>query len=415
MIPSTSDYQVRAVHCDHLADDETVYLALKRAVAPLAAAWDKLKSARRIAIKFNQDWPIEKQIWFEGQRRQLVSDSVARAVLRLLREETQADLFVADVSYHVVYDGMPVESCTTLAPVLREFDVPYVDGTHPPYKLCRVPGGGQMFEQYGMVQDVVEADALVSVAKMKNHSYMGVTACLKNLFGLMPTAMPSRPRHYYHHLVRMPYMLADIGRILNPALNIVDALVGQASSEWGKEEDIGRIVDMLVAGDQVIATDACVTHLMGLDPTSDWLTEPFHRDRNALLAAADGGFGSVNLADIDFVSEGAPQPAGTFYAMQWDDRETVVTWRRTMAEQALYYRDHMRELISQYAGEFILLQDGEVRWHEPDGMLRVSRRQLAGSHRSHAMFFKYVDPEEAEGEHYEVYERALAHIQALGL
>jgi hypothetical protein len=45
-------------------------------------------------------------------------------------------------------------------------------------------------------------------------------------------------------------------------------------------------------------------------------------------------------------------------------------------------------------------------------MLRVSRRQLSGAHSDHAMFFKYVDPEEAEGEHYEVYERALDGLKA---
>ena len=307
------------------------------------------------------------------------------------------------------------QDTTTLAAILDEFDVPYLDGTQPPYKVVGVPGGGQMFEQYGMMQAVVDADAVVSVAKMKNHAYMGVTACLKNLFGLMPTQMPSRPRHYYHHLVRMPYMLADIGRIFNPALNIVDALVGQASSEWGKEPDIGRIVDGLIAGDHVIATDAVTAHLMGHDPQTDWLTEPFHRDRNALLAAAEGGFGTVNLDEIDFESEVAPQPEGTFFAKRWDSGDTVYTWRRTMCEQGLYYRDHLREIADKYAGEFILLQDGEVRWHDPEGMLRISRRKLAGKHRNHAMFFKYVDPEDVEGEHYEVYEKALNHINSLEL
>ncbi|HQE93465.1 MAG TPA: DUF362 domain-containing protein [Anaerolineae bacterium] len=417
MMKTNTDYKVRAVYCDYKADDDAVYAALRRATLPLERSWVKLRAAKRIAIKFNQDWVLSHVVYFEGQRRQLVSDSVARAVLRLLREETAAELVCVDASYYVMYqeNASTVADTTTLEAVLREFDVPYIDGTKPPYKVVTVPGGGRMFEQYGMMQDVVEADAVVSVAKMKNHAYMGVTACLKNLFGLMPTALPGRPRHYYHHLVRMPYMLADIGRLLNPALNIVDALVGQASSEWGREPDIGRIVNALIAGDQVIATDACVTHLMGHNPHSDWLTEPFHRDRNALLVAAEGGFGTVDVNAIDFVSEVAPQPEGTFFAIKGDDLRTIVTWRRTMCEQALYYRDHQRNFVDKYAGEFILLQDGEVKWHNTDGMLRVSRRQLSGAHADHAMFFKYVDPEEREQEHYEVYEQALRHVQGLGL
>lgn len=413
-------YSVRAVRCDHRAADEAVYEALKRATAPLTRAWDKLEQARSIAVKFNQDWPLDTVVTVAGQRQQLVSDSVARATLRLLRERTDAEIVCVDASYHVMYNvSESVEQTTTLAHVLREFEVPLVDGTRPPYKVVGVPGndgqdGGQMFDRYTMMEAAVEADAVVSVAKMKNHAYMGVTACLKNLFGLMPGAPHGRPRHYFHHLVRMPYLLADIGRVFNPALNIVDALVAQAEMEWGDGKGTARIVDGLVAGDQVVATDACVAHLMGHDPRADWLTNPFHRDRNALLVAAEGGFGTVDLDEIDFQSELAPQPEGTFYSKQWDSLETVVTWRRTMAEQGLYYRDHAADFLD-YAGEYILLQDGEVRWHDPEGVIRKSRRELAGKHRNHAMFFKYVDPEEKEREHYEVYEHALADIQQRNL
>jgi hypothetical protein len=308
-----------------------------------------------------------------------------------------------------------VDETTPLSDVLQEFDVPLIDGTKLPYVKVGVPGGGQMFEQYTMMQDVIDADAVVSVAKMKNHGYMGTTACLKNLFGLMPGGPHGRSRHYFHHLVRMPYMLADIGRIFNPALNIVDALVGQAGHEWGDGKGRGRVVNGLIAGDQVIATDAAVVYLMGHDPQADWLTPPFHRDRNPILTAAQGGFGTADLDQIDFVSEFGPQPEGTFFANAWDSRETVVTWRRTMCEQALHYRDHVRDFVDTYAGQYILLQDGEVKWHAEDGMIRISRRRLAGKHRNHAMFFKYVDPEEREQEHFEIYEQALAHIEALGL
>ena len=408
-------YRVRAITCDYRSDDDAVYEALKRATAPLTRAWEKLENARRIAVKFNQDWPIDEVVQYEGQRQQLVCDSVARATLRLLRERTDAEILCVDTSYHVMYGvRKTIEETTPLSHVLQEFDVPLADGTKPPYVKVGVPGGGQMFEQYTMMEGVIDADAVVSVAKMKNHSYMGITACLKNLFGLMPGGPNGRSRHYYHHLVRMPYMLADIGRIFNPALNIVDALVGQAGGEWGHGKGRGRVVNGLVAGDQVIATDAAVIHLMGHDPQADLLTPPFHRDRNAILAAAQGGFGAADLGQIDLVSEFGVQPEGTFYAKAWDSRETIVTWRRTMCEQGLYYRDHMRDFVDTYAGEYILLQDGEVKWHAEDGMIRISRRKLAGKHRSHAMFFKYVDPEEREQEHFEVYERALAHIEALG-
>ena len=47
-------------------------------------------AAKRIGIKFNQDWRPGKQVLFEDQYQQLVSERVTRATLRLLRERTDA-------------------------------------------------------------------------------------------------------------------------------------------------------------------------------------------------------------------------------------------------------------------------------------------------------------------------------------
>jgi uncharacterized protein (DUF362 family) len=400
--------QVRTVHCDHRADDEAVYQALRRATDPLERAWARLARARRIAVKFNQDKASQAVVMLAGQRQQLVSDSVIRATLRLLRERTTAEIICPDVSFYVLYSGETLANTCNVAPILREFGVRYVDGTQPPYRVAEAPDGGLMFGRYTLMAELLDADAVVSVATIKNHAFMGVTGCLKNLFGLMPGEPHGRPRTYYHHLVRMPGMLADIGRILDPALNIVDALVGQAGQEWSSAgPPDGKIVDALIAGDQVIATDAAMMALMGHDPQADWPAPPFHRDRNPLLVAAEAGFGTVDLAQVDYRSELPPRPAGDFYAIMTDPPETTRSWRRTMCEQALFYRDNP-DRFARYAGEYILLQDGEVRWHDRRGTITVSRRELAGAHPDHALFYKFVDPDEAEGERFAVYERALA-------
>ncbi len=407
-------YKVRAVHCDYRASDEEVYQALKRATDPLTEAWDKLARAKRIGIKFNQDKPRERWVFFEGQLQQLVSAKVARAVLRLLRERTNAELVHADVSFYAMYEGTNPQETGTVLPLLQEFGVQHIDATKPPYKICEVPGGGQMFHQYLLPEDAVEVDEFISVAKMKNHAFMGITLSLKNLFGLMPGEPEGHTRTYYHHLVRMPYMLADLGRIFHPTLNIIDGLIGQAGREWGngRDESPTQIPNTLIAGDHTIATDACTAHLMGHDPQSDWLTPPFHRDRNSLLVAAEAGFGTVNLDEIDFQSE-VNAPLGQFYAALTDPMSTAISWRRTTAEQALHYLDHQRELADKYAGEYILLQEGEVRWHNEVSDLRQSRRILSGERPDQAMWMKYVDPEETEGEHYPVYEHTLAQAKTI--
>ena len=408
MPAATREFAVRAVHCNYEASDEEVYQALARATAPLERTWERLGRARRIGIKINQDKPTDRWVFHQGQLQQLVCDKVVRAVLRLLRERTAAELVCSDVSYYAMYEGTDPQVTGTALPALRDFGVTYVDGTQAPCKRYPVPGGGQMFRQYLLPEAAVEADEFVSVAKMKNHGFMGITLSLKNLFGLMPGEPRGHTRTYFHHLVRMPYMLADLGRIFHPALNVIDGLIGQAGQEWGSGGEEGPPVEAntLIAGDHTIATDACGAHLMGHDPTSDWLTPPFHRDRNALRVAAEAGFGTVDLDRIDFESEVEP-PVGKFYANLTDAVEVVHSWQRTTCEQGLFYRDHRDDLLSRYAGQYILLQQGQVRWHDQVSDLRQSRRKLSGANPEQAMWLKYVDPEETEGEHFTVYDRGL--------
>ena len=340
--------------------------------------------------------------------QQLVCEKVVRAVLRLLRERTSAEIVCTDVSFYAMYDGYDPIATATALPALREYGVEYVVGSKASTKVYPVPGGGQMFARYVLPVAAVECDEFISLAKMKNHAFMGITLSLKNLFGLMPGEPTGHTRHYYHHLVRMPYMLADLGRVFHPALNIVDGLVGQAGQEWGNGAEDGPPVeaDTLIAGDHTIATDACAAHLMGHDPQSDWLIPPFHRDRNALKVAAEGGFGTVDLDEIDFESEVAP-PVGEFYSNVTDSSEMAQSWQRTTCEQGLYYRDHRDELADRYAGQYILLQEGQVRWHHEVSDLHTSRRKLSGEKPEQGMFLKYVDPDEAEDERFGVYERGL--------
>ena len=404
----TKDYKVRAVACDHEASEEDVYQALIRATEPLTQTWERLGKAKRIGIKINQDKPVDRLVFHKGMLQQLACEKVVRATLRLLRERTTADIVCTDVSFYQMYNGTdPIETATAL-PALRDYDVEYVIGADTDTKVYQVPGGGQMFAQYVLPSSAVEVDEFVSLAKMKNHAFMGITMSLKNLFGLMPGEPRGHTRTYFHHLVRMPYMLADLGRVFNPCLNIVDGLIGQAGQEWGDGGEEGPPVEAntLIAGDHTIATDACGAHLMGFDPTGDWLSAPFHRDRNSLKVAAEGGFGTVDLNEIDFESE-VTGPVGNFFANLTDSAETVHSWQRTTCEQGLFYRDHRDEMVEKYAGQYILLQQGKVRWSNPVSDLKGSRRKLSGDAPNQAMYLKYVDPAEAENEHFSVYEKGL--------
>ena len=154
--------------------------------------------------------PRERIEYFAGRRRELVDDAVARAVLRLLRERTTAELIATDT--YPYGNGHVTPHDFNYRHILEEFDVRYVDSNLPPFATFTVPGGGSMFDQYVLNAVFDEADEVISIAKMKNHAFMGITLTLKNLFGLPPMIPPEgRTRSYYHHLIRLSYVLPDLG------------------------------------------------------------------------------------------------------------------------------------------------------------------------------------------------------------
>lgn len=402
-----TQYSVRAAHCDHRASDEEIYETLKRITDPLTRSWERLEKAKKIVLKFNMMKEKDALYYFEGRRRELVDDSVCRAVLRLLRERTNAEMVATDTNVYTPDKLMPADF--NYRYLLDEFGVAYDDSNAAPYANYRVPGGGNMFDEYTLSAVFQDADEVVSVAKMKNHGFMGVTLCMKNLFGLPPITPPKgRTRTYFHHAIRLSYVLPDLAMITNPCLNIIDALTGQWGREWEGE---GRIADALIAGDQITATDACGTHLMGHDPASDWPTPPFRRDRNHLLMAAKRGFGTVNLDDIDFVSE-VTVPLAEFNTEQDEAPEIISTVRKTACEQGLFYRDGHKDIVDRYRDNFIYMQEGEVIWHGPDPSNIKSHREFSGRKPGSALWLKLVDPEEGEGEKFDVYEDCLATMSA---
>ncbi len=58
---------------------------------------------------------------------------------------------------------------------------------------------------------------------------------------------------------------------------------------------------------------------------------------------------------------------------------------------------------------------GQVCWSNMDGKLRESRRILSGEHPEQGMWMKYVDPENNEDEHFDIYEQTLVQMKNKGL
>ena len=193
---------------------------------------------------------------------------------------------------------------------------------------------------------------------MKAHASTGATLTLKNLFGLSPNEVYGAPLRYLHAPIRLPRVLVDLALIYQPCLCVVDGIVGAEGHEWH-----GRplIPGLILAGTDIVTTDTVGMRLMGMSPEADYPCAPFTFDRNPLLLAARAGLGTAGPSRLTVHRLNAECPVGASFTVDNErDPALVAAVRRSTAEQALYDRDHHDELVHRYAGQYILLAEGQV-------------------------------------------------------
>lgn len=112
-------------------------------------------------------------------------------------------------------------------------------------------------------QHVVEADLIVSLAKMKTHHWVGYTGALKNLYGTIPGIKYGWPKNVLHH-AGIPETVYDINASLPKTIAIVDGIVGMEGD--GPIMGSPKAMGLLAIGTNPTAVDATLCRIMGLDP-----------------------------------------------------------------------------------------------------------------------------------------------------
>lgn len=133
--------------------------------------------------------------------------------------------------------------------------------------------------------EVLKADLLVSVAKMKLHHWAGVTLSMKNLFGIMPGKYYGWPKNTLH-LAGIHESILDINASIKPYLAIVDGVVGMEGD--GPIMGTAKAANVLVMGRNLPAVDATCARIMGINPTK----VPY-------LKSASGFLGPVEEDEIE--------------------------------------------------------------------------------------------------------------------
>ena len=146
---------------------------------------------------------------------------------------------------------------------LRSENLPFCDLNYGAVRTVANAGRCSRLESFTFPADVLDADLIVSMPKLKSHHWMGLTAAMKNLYGTLPGLIYGWPKNVLHY-AGIPQTVVDIHASLPPTIAIVDGIVCMEGD--GPILGTPKPLGLLAVGLNPTALDATLARLAGFDP-----------------------------------------------------------------------------------------------------------------------------------------------------
>ena len=171
-------------------------------------------------------------------------------------------------------------AATGLRDYVRDLRLRFVDLNHD--DLRRVPLASRFMNvpEISLPVELLAADLVVSMPKLKTHHWAAMTCAMKNLFGVVPGAVYGWPKNFLHfHGIHQA--IVDLAATVRPGLSIVDGIVGMEGD--GPIMGRPRQAGFIAMGTDPVAVDATCARAIGLDP----LKIEYIREAGAFLGHAE--------------------------------------------------------------------------------------------------------------------------------
>ena len=153
---------------------------------------------------------------------------------------------------------------TGLDEKLRDLKLRFVDLNHDDVRAVPLKSRFTKLDSLWLPVELLRADLVVSMPKLKTHHWAGMTASMKNLFGTVPGAVYGWPKNLLHAR-GIEQSIIDLTATVRPQLTIVDAVVAMEGD--GPIMGRPRPVGCLVMGTDLVAVDATCARMIGLNPS----------------------------------------------------------------------------------------------------------------------------------------------------
>lgn len=274
------------VHLQRLADyePEGVLSALRSLVGPLGGIEAFVQPGQTVVLKPNL------VMAFDAARAVTTHPAVVRAAA-LLCLEAGAMVRVGDSPG--IHSAKRVCETAGIAAALADLPVEIIEFTP-----METVDPARTFKHLALARELLEADVVINLPKLKTHCMMGLTMAVKNCFGAVVGPMKFQ-WHYRAGLRKEVFarMLHEIAAAVAPALSIVDAVVAMDGD--GPTAGTPNPTGFLAAGSDPWAVDAVLCDVVGVARDQLW----------TLAAAAEAGVTAWREAEVLGESPAALRPS----------------------------------------------------------------------------------------------------------
>jgi uncharacterized protein (DUF362 family) len=146
---------------------------------------------------------------------------------------------------------------------LRESRIRFVDLNHDDVRRVPLRSNFTGLGELALPVELLKSDLIVSLPKLKTHHWAGMTASMKNFFGVVPGAVYGWPKNILH-LRGIDNSILDLNATLKPHFTIVDAVTAMEGD--GPIMGTARALGFLAMGQDLVAVDATCASVIGLNP-----------------------------------------------------------------------------------------------------------------------------------------------------
>ena len=173
-----------------------------------------------------------------------------------------AEVLVGEAPGHVRDTELALAE-SGLGAALQSEKIPFVDLNYS--QVRSVPNAGRLsrIEEFRFPCELLDADLIVSMPKLKTHHWVGFTAALKNLYGTLPGLVYGWPKNVLHY-AGIPQTVVDINASLPRTIALVDGILCMEGD--GPIMGTPKHLGLLAVGLNPTAVDATLARITGFDP-----------------------------------------------------------------------------------------------------------------------------------------------------